>query len=66
MDAVVVATGDFDAAWTPDIPGLAKAQGLFPESIIHSREYRTPDRFRGKVSDAFLFLLFLVFSEQDD
>lgn len=57
VDAVVVATGDFDAAWTPDIPGLEKAQGLFPESIFHSREYRTPDRFRGKVSDAPFFFI---------
>lgn len=50
FDAVVVATGENDAAWIPDIPGVDVAARAFPERLIHSREYRTPSPFEGKVS----------------
>ncbi|KAF8310286.1 FAD/NAD(P)-binding domain-containing protein [Clavulina sp. PMI_390] len=47
-DAIVVATGDFDAAWIPSIEGISEAQHAFPERLIHSREYRRPDKYTGK------------------
>src|SRR5437588_4788953 len=42
FDAVVVATGHY---WDPHIPELP---GRFDGTIIHGRDYRTPDRFAGK------------------
>lgn len=49
FDAVVIATGILQAPWVPDIPNLDKCAKVFPERIYHSREYRTPSKFKGKV-----------------
>ncbi|KAJ7499445.1 hypothetical protein FB451DRAFT_1205463 [Mycena latifolia] len=45
FDAVVVATGTFNAPNIPDIPGLAEWTRRFPGSVLHSREYRYPEKF---------------------
>ncbi|KAJ7122947.1 hypothetical protein C8R44DRAFT_158414 [Mycena epipterygia] len=45
FDAVVIATGTFNAPNIPDIPGLAEWAQRFPGSLLHSREYRHPEKF---------------------
>ncbi|KAJ7762715.1 FAD/NAD(P)-binding domain-containing protein [Mycena maculata] len=45
FDAVVIATGTFNAPNIPNIPGLAEWKHKFPGSILHSREYRYPEKF---------------------
>ncbi|KAF9884736.1 hypothetical protein FE257_001298 [Aspergillus nanangensis] len=46
FDAVVVASGHYHAPRIPDIPGLSAAKARWPHYIMHSKGYRTPDRFR--------------------
>ncbi|KAF8323419.1 FAD/NAD(P)-binding domain-containing protein [Clavulina sp. PMI_390] len=49
FDAVVAAPALFhDAPYVPDVPGLHEWANAFPDCVIHSREYRRPDRFAGK------------------
>ncbi|KAF8201084.1 hypothetical protein K438DRAFT_635384 [Mycena galopus ATCC 62051] len=48
FDAVVIATGTFNAPNIPQIPGLAEWSRRFPGSIVHSREYRHPEKFSNK------------------
>ncbi|KAF7377709.1 Dimethylaniline monooxygenase [Mycena sanguinolenta] len=48
FDAVVIATGTFNAPNIPNIPGLADWSGRFPGSIVHSREYRHPEKFSNR------------------
>ncbi|KAJ7711256.1 hypothetical protein B0H16DRAFT_1629040 [Mycena metata] len=48
FDAVVVATGTFNAPSIPTIPGLVEWRRKYPESISHSREYRYPEKFRNQ------------------
>ncbi|KAJ7667499.1 FAD/NAD(P)-binding domain-containing protein [Mycena polygramma] len=48
FDAVVIATGTFNAPNIPNIPGLAEWSQKFPGSILHSREYRHPEKFLNK------------------
>ncbi|KAK7054193.1 dimethylaniline monooxygenase [Favolaschia claudopus] len=48
FDAVVVATGNFNAPFMPSIPGLQEWSRRFPGSIIHAREYRRPEMFTNK------------------
>jgi cation diffusion facilitator CzcD-associated flavoprotein CzcO len=43
FDAVIVATGRFNVPFIPAIPGLSDWQHRFPDSVIHSRQYRTSD-----------------------
>ncbi|KAF7301215.1 Dimethylaniline monooxygenase [Mycena indigotica] len=45
FDAVVVATGTFNGPNIPNIPGLIEWHRRYPESILHSREYRRPEMF---------------------
>ncbi|KAJ7167640.1 hypothetical protein C8R46DRAFT_1093672 [Mycena filopes] len=45
FDAVVVATGNFNAPNVPNIPGLVEWRRRYPGSISHSREYRYPEKF---------------------
>ncbi|KAF8993635.1 hypothetical protein BDQ17DRAFT_1312173 [Cyathus striatus] len=47
-DAVLVATGRYNAPNVPQIPGLEAWAKAFPGKITHSREYRIPDSFEGK------------------
>lgn len=45
FDAIVVASGRFNAPNTPDIPGLSQWASLYPHLISHSRQYRRPEEF---------------------
>ncbi|KAJ7939427.1 hypothetical protein B0H13DRAFT_1850721 [Mycena leptocephala] len=45
FDAIVVATGRCNAPHIPSIAGLEEWASKFPESIIHSRQYRYPQPF---------------------
>ncbi|KAJ7122950.1 hypothetical protein C8R44DRAFT_785014 [Mycena epipterygia] len=45
FDAVVIATGTFNAPNIPNIPGLEEWTWRFPGSLLHSREYRHPEKF---------------------
>ncbi|KAF8993639.1 hypothetical protein BDQ17DRAFT_1401601 [Cyathus striatus] len=47
-DAIVVATGRYNAPNVPPIPGLEAWAKKFPGKITHSREYRVPEGFQGK------------------
>ncbi|KAK0641429.1 major facilitator superfamily domain-containing protein [Cercophora newfieldiana] len=48
FDLVVVATGHYCTPRIPDFPGLANWKSAFPDRIIHSKQYRRPERFRGQ------------------
>ncbi|KAI0411522.1 FAD/NAD(P)-binding domain-containing protein [Xylaria grammica] len=48
FDAVVVATGTFDKRFEPDYSGLDEWKTRYPNSVLHSKSYRNPRRFRGK------------------
>ena len=50
FDAVVVASGHYHAPRVPDIPGLAEWKRLFPDRIQHSKGYRSPKDYQGKVT----------------
>ncbi|KAJ7837898.1 hypothetical protein B0H14DRAFT_2790468 [Mycena olivaceomarginata] len=45
FDAIVVATGRYNAPNIPYITGLEEWAKIFPGSIIHSRQYRRPQPF---------------------
>ncbi|KAJ7803583.1 hypothetical protein B0H14DRAFT_2887434, partial [Mycena olivaceomarginata] len=45
FDAIVVATGRYNAPNIPYITGLEEWTKIFPGSIIHSRQYRRPQPF---------------------
>ncbi|KAI0458376.1 hypothetical protein F5B21DRAFT_24750 [Xylaria acuta] len=47
FDAVVVASGHYHLPFVPDIPGLAAWKDRFPDRVMHSKSYRTPEPFRG-------------------
>lgn len=49
FDAVVVATGHYAVPYVPDIPGLIELNENRRIKILHSRDYRVPDSFKGKV-----------------
>jgi cation diffusion facilitator CzcD-associated flavoprotein CzcO len=46
-EAVIVANGHYTIPYIPDVPGLAESDAFL--EIFHSRDYRTPDRFKDKV-----------------
>jgi hypothetical protein len=45
FDAVVVATGRFNAPYIPPISGLSEWSKRFPGRISHSRQYRRPEPY---------------------
>ncbi|KAF9525710.1 FAD/NAD(P)-binding domain-containing protein [Crepidotus variabilis] len=45
FDAIVVATGRFNAPNIPNIPGLVEWDKAFPNRVMHSRQYRHPESF---------------------
>lgn len=49
FDALVVATGHYNVPWFPDIPGLIEYDERFPGRILHSKHFRSADKFKGKV-----------------
>mgnify|MGYP002718776700 CR=1 FL=1 len=52
-DAVVVASGHYAVPFIPAIPGLKEFAGRFPGSVEHTKQYRGPEKYRGKVTDVF-------------
>jgi cation diffusion facilitator CzcD-associated flavoprotein CzcO len=50
FDAVVGANGHYNTIYIPDIPGLKEWNEIHTSSISHSKYYRTPESFTGKVS----------------
>jgi cation diffusion facilitator CzcD-associated flavoprotein CzcO len=50
FDALVVASGHYNVPWLPDIPGLAEYDARFPGRIVHSKHFRGPEQYKGKVS----------------
>lgn len=49
FDALVVASGHFSVPYIPSIPGLKEWIDKDPESVLHTKQYRGPERYRGKV-----------------
>jgi cation diffusion facilitator CzcD-associated flavoprotein CzcO len=50
FDAVVVASGHYAVPFIPAIPGLKEFAARNPGSVEHTKHYRSPDKYRGKVS----------------
>ncbi|KAH7183670.1 uncharacterized protein B0J16DRAFT_357148 [Fusarium flagelliforme] len=48
FDAIVVATGHYSLPRIPDVPGLAEWKAHFGDTVIHTKQYRRPERFTGK------------------
>lgn len=49
FDALVVASGHFYLPYIPDVSGLIKYDEKFPGRVKHSKHFRDPEEFRGKV-----------------
>ena len=49
FDAIVVASGHYDAPYIPDIKGIAGWNQRYPGTISHSKFYRASGEFKGKV-----------------
>ncbi|KAF5319574.1 hypothetical protein D9619_008495 [Psilocybe cf. subviscida] len=48
FDALVVATGNYNAPYIPPIPGLEAWVERFPEHLLHTRNYRRPEFVQGE------------------
>jgi len=48
FDALVVATGHYNLPWLPSIPGLVEYDRRYPGRVIHSKHFRSPQKFAGK------------------
>ncbi|PWY91587.1 FAD/NAD(P)-binding domain-containing protein [Aspergillus sclerotioniger CBS 115572] len=48
FDALVVASGHFSVPYVPAIPGLAEFIQKYPENVLHTKQYRGPERYHGK------------------
>ncbi|WWC90249.1 uncharacterized protein L201_005182 [Kwoniella dendrophila CBS 6074] len=48
FDAVVVATGHYNAPYIPSLPGADVWANAWPEKVIHSQGYRKPEPYKGK------------------
>lgn len=55
---VIVATGTFDKPFMPQYEGLPVWQSKFPNSVIHSKEYRRARDFQLKVRDSRLWAIY--------
>lgn len=65
FDAVVVASGHFNVPYVPRVEGLAAFARARERGVMHSKQYRGREGFRGKVSPcsfvfSFSFSLFLL------
>lgn len=49
-DAVVVASGHYAVPFIPVIPGLKEFAARYPGSVQHTKHYRGPEKYRGKVN----------------
>lgn len=47
-DAVVVANGHYDIPFIPDVKGIKTFHEAHPSAILHSKNYRIPEPFKGK------------------
>lgn len=56
FDALVVATGHYAVPYVPEIPGLHELAQNKKVQLLHSRDYRRPEEFKGKVSHPHLFM----------
>lgn len=50
FDALVVASGHYHVPYVPDIPGIQEFALRYPGSVEHAKQYRGPDKYRGKVT----------------
>lgn len=50
FDAVLIASGHYNDPFIPDIEGLAEFDKVHPGCVSHSKFYRRPDEYAGKVS----------------
>ncbi|OAA66669.1 thiol-specific monooxygenase [Niveomyces insectorum RCEF 264] len=48
FDALVVATGHYNIPFFPEIQGLVAYNDRFPGRVIHSKHFRSADKFAGK------------------
>ncbi|KAI0128012.1 hypothetical protein BJ170DRAFT_398772 [Xylariales sp. AK1849] len=48
FDAVIVGSGHYHEPRVPNLPGLQEWKARYPEKVMHSKRYRTPEIFRGK------------------
>lgn len=48
FDAVIVATGHYNAPFIPDFEGSDKWAAAYPEHVLHSNGYRVPEPYAGK------------------
>jgi len=48
FDAVVVASGHYHTPRIPDFTGLREWKAQFPDRVGHSKQYRSPEPFRGR------------------
>lgn len=49
FDALVVASGHYSVPYVPAIKGLEEFAKAYPGSIEHTKGYRNPEKYRGKV-----------------
>lgn len=49
FDAVIVANGHFTIPFIPKVEGVAEFATKYPGSVEHSKGYRGPSKYRGKV-----------------
>lgn len=54
FDAIVVASGHYNDPFVPSIPGLEEFNKDYPTAISHSKFYKSPSSFNGKVSSSLL------------
>ncbi|KAH8426858.1 uncharacterized protein LDX57_004584 [Aspergillus melleus] len=48
FDALVVASGHYNVPFVPAIPGLKEFSAKYPGSVLHTKQYRGPEQYRGK------------------
>ena len=48
LDAVLVATGRYQKPYIPDIPGLKEWRSIWPDSVMHSVDYRSSKPYENK------------------
>ena len=56
FDKLVVASGRFSVPYVPPIPGLKEFTARHPEKVLHTKQYRGPEGYEGKVLSPLSFL----------
>jgi cation diffusion facilitator CzcD-associated flavoprotein CzcO len=54
FDAIVIASGHYTVPFIPHIDGLAELAAMHPGSVEHSKSYRGPEKYKGKVCKYFV------------